>query len=275
MKPQFFCFCLFTLVFAPFANAQTKHPLLVQMRDNAAALPYGSYRLSVKEHYRGQNDTSRYFATCSFFRYKKTNDAPGLRFDIQIEGHAGGAVHQQRIVFDGTEKFEFRADSLAMIYDTRELGEEFIFRGLQNFFFVPLFLHEGQVQRFLGPDKFLGTPPYHTAADTVIGRTPCHAVVAQWIADTASTTTQYLAFFQDQKTGLVKRFVNVEWINDNIPISRVSHFFEITVEEFNPELPYNNFYIDWPGLPAGMEVRKYHDCQFKELIRSRQQQPGL
>lgn len=249
--------------------------MLLDMRARADALPYGSYRLTVKDHYLGQNDTSRYYATCAFYRFRKADDKPALRFDILVEGHAGGAVHNQRIVFDGTEKAELRGDTLAMLYDTRELGEDIVLRGLQNFFFVPLFLHQTQVQRFLGPDKFLGTPPYQTLPDTLIGRIPCHVVAARWSPDTASIAVQYLAFYQDARTGLVRRFVNMEYIDDGIQPLRMQHYFEITVDELSGELPYNSFYIDWPGLPAGMEVRRYHDCQYKELIRPRNEQQGL
>lgn len=255
--------------------AQTAHPLLLQMQEKAAAIPYGSYRLTVKEHYLNQRDTNRYFANCAFYRFQKADGEPGLRFDLEITGHAGGGIHQQRIVFDGQEKFDFRGDTLAMIYDTRALGAEFTFRGLQNFFFVPMLLHTGQAQRFLGPDRFLGTPPYRTAGDTLIGQTPCRAVAAEWIADSASTSTQYLAFYLDKKTGLARRFVHLEWSNEGPNPPRVLHFFEISVEEFTFELPYQSFYVDWPSLPAGMEVRRYYDCQFKELLRPRQQQQGL
>lgn len=257
------------------AAAQTTHSLLLQMREKAAAIPYGSYRLTVKEHYLNQRDTSRYFATCAFYRFQKPNDEPGLRFDLQVEGHAGGGVHQQRIVFDGQEKFDFRGDTLAMIYDTRALGAEFTFRGLQHFFFVPMLLHDGQAQRFLGPDRSWGTPPYRTGRDTLIGRTPCQTVVAEWVADSTSGNVQHLAFYVDRTSGLARRFVHLEWSNEGPNPPRILHFFEINVEEFSTELPYQHFYVDWPSLPAGMEVRRYYDCQFKELLRPRQQQPGL
>lgn len=275
MKNKLFAIAFALVCIAATLPAQTTHPLLRQMRDKADALPYGSFRLTIKEHYRGQNDTSRYYATCAFYRFPQANETQGMRFDISIEGHAGGTVHQQRIVFDGTEKCEFRGDTLAMLYDTRALGKEYVFRGLQNFFFVPLFLHDGQVRRFLGPDKFLGTPPYCTLADTLIGRNPCHTVAAEWKPDTSTATVQHLAFYQDARTGLVRRFVNMEWLDNTTPANRMLHFFEITVEDFSGELPYNSFYVDWPGLPAGMEVRRYHDCQYKELIRPRHEQQGL
>lgn len=264
------------LLFAFFAGfAQTQHPLLLQMQKKAASAPFGSYRLVVKEHYRNQRDTSRFFARCAFLRYAKPDDSPGLRFELDVEGHAGESVQQQRIVFDGVEKFEFRGDTLLMLYDTRELGESFVLRGLHHYFFVPLLLHDAPVRRFLGPDSYWGTPPYRTLADTLIGATPCRVVQAEWAPDSNDVAIQRLTFFLDKKTGLARRFVYLEWTDKGPKAPVFMHYFEIDVAETSLQLPYNSFYIDWPSLAPTWMVKRYHDCQYKELLRGREEQPGL
>lgn len=75
MKNKLFAIGFALVCAAAVLPAQTTHPLLRQMRDNADALPYGSFRLTIKEYYRGQNDTSRYYATCAFYRFSQANDA--------------------------------------------------------------------------------------------------------------------------------------------------------------------------------------------------------
>ena len=169
-------------------------------------------------------------------------------------------------------RYDLRGDTLAMLYDNRELGDEYALRGLQHFFFIPLLLHPSRTQKFLGPDKELGTPPYRTLGDTLIGKTPCTLVGADWALDSLKQNWQHIRFGISKETGLPVFFSHVvETRPEYEKAPPRLHLLEIRVEEWSPKLPLNSFYIDWPSLPPSFEVRHFHDCYHRELLRPRNQ----
>lgn len=255
--------------------AQTNHPLLLQMREKALALDYGSYRLVAKEHYPYSSDTILYRADCAFSRFEHFDGKPGIRFEVEIETQPPRQMFQQHVVFDGQIKYDFKGDSLVMLYDSRELGDEYTLRGLQHFFFIPLLLHPGPVQKFLGPDKYLGTPPYQTMGDTLIGNIPCHLVGADWALDTSNLIWQHIRFGISKISGLPIYFSHVDETKSEMKNkSTQRRSLEIRVEEWSQALPFNSFYVDWFGLPPGVEVKQFYDCYNKPTLRPRNQ-PGL
>lgn len=266
------CAACWILVSLPML-AQTTHPLLVQMQEKASALDYGSYRITAREHYPYSSDTIVYQATCAFSRFEHFDGKPGIRYDVAMETRQPRDTSQRRIVFDGRFKYDLRNDTLAMMFDSKEVDDDYVMRGLQYFFFIPMLLHPWQVQHFLGPDKYLGTPPYETLADTVIGGTPCSLVGADWATDT--TVWQHIRFGVSKVTGLPVYFSHIEeTLSRTRNNSNLRRSLEIWVEDWSPALPMNSFYIDWPSLPASFEVRQFHDCYHRELLRPRNQ-PGL
>lgn len=269
-------FCLLAAIFYTISGfAQTTHPLLVQMREKALALDYGSYHLVAKEHYPYSKDTIVYRADCAFARFEHFDGKPGIRYEVDIETQQPRQVFRQRIVFDGQIKYDFKGDSLVMLYDRHELGDEYTLRGLQHFFFIPLLLHPAQVQKFLGPDKYLGTPPYQTLGDTLIGNIPCHLVGADWALDTSNLLWQHLRFGISKASGLPIYFSHVDETRSEIKNNSTQRrSLEIRVQEWSPALPINSFYVDWIGLPPGIEVKQFHDCYNKPTLRPRNQ-PGL
>lgn len=255
--------------------AQTTHPLLVEMQEKARALDYGSWRLVAKENYPYSSDTLVYRAGCAFARFEHFDGKPGIRFEVQIETNTPRLLFQQHVVFDGQIKYDFKGDSLVMMYDSKQLGDEYTMRGLQHFFFIPLLLHPGQVQKFLGPDKYLGTPPYQTRGDTIIDNIPCHWVGADWALDTAALLWQHIRFGISKNSGLPVYFSHVDETKSETPQKKPHRrTLEIRVEEWSPALPLNSFYVDWFGLPPGIEVKQFYDCYHKETLRPRNQ-PGL
>ena len=255
--------------------AQTTHPLLVRMQEKARLVDQGSYRLMVKEHYPYSTDTILYRAECAFSRFEQLDGKPGIRYEINLETQYPKQTLQQHIVFDGQVRHDFKGDTLVMLYDSRELGEEFTLRGLQHFFFIPLLLQQEVVQKYLGPDKYLGTPPYETLADTLVDGVPCHLVGADWPLDTSGLLWQHLRFGISQTSGLPLFFSQVEEtkeVQKNNSIQRRS--LMIRLDNWSTEIPMNSFYVDWLGLPPGIEVKRFHDCYHKETIRPRNQ-PGL
>ena len=255
--------------------AQTTHPLLLQMQELAQKVDYGSYRIVAREQYPYSKDTVEYRGDCAFSRFEHLDGKPGIRFDVQMETHYPGQINHNRTVFDGFYKYDFRSDTMVMLYDSRELGDEYVMRGLQYFFFVPLLLHPGEVQKFLGPDKYLGTPPYQTLDDTLVNGVSCHWVGADWSLDTAGAITEHIRFGLSKTTGLPVYFSQVEETRpeqNNAPLQRRT--LQISVENWSSALPVNSFYVDWPSLPATYEVRHFHDCYHKDLLRSRDL-PGL
>lgn len=267
--------CLIFGLLPSAAIAQTTHPLLVQMQEKARSVEYGSYRIVAKEHYPYSSDTILYRANCAFSRFEHFDGKPGIRYDVEMETQQPNQTIQQRMVFDGFIKYDLRSDTLLMLYDSRELGDDYVLRGLQHFLFVPLLLHPYQVQHFLGPDKMLGTPPYGTLGDTVIGNTPCRWVGADWASDSAGIVLQHIRFGLSVATGLPVYFSHEEeTVQEMKNKSNRKRSLEIRVEEWSPALPMNVFYIDWQSLPASFEVRHFHDCYNRELLRSRSM-PGL
>lgn len=268
-----FC-CLFAgLCYLVPGFSQTTHPLLLDMQEKARAVDYGSWRLVAREHYPYSKDTIVYRAECAFARFEHLDGKPGIRFEVQVEAQPDRPFFQQHVIFDGQIKYDFKGDSLVMLYDSREHGEEYTLRGLQYFFFIPMLLHPGQIQKYLGPDKYLGTPPYQTLGDTVIGGIPCHWVGADWALDTSNLLVQHLRFGISQYSGLPVYFCHVDETKSDPP-NRQPHrrTIEIRVEEWSPALPLNSFYVDWFGLPSGVEVKQFHDCYHKETLRPRHQQ---
>lgn len=253
--------------------AQTTHPLLQQMLEKARAVDYGSYRIVAREHYPYSTDTIVYRGRCAFSRFEHFDGKPGIRYDVDMETRQPRqSPFQERMVFDGMMKYDFRSDTLVMLYDSREVDEDYIMRGLQYFFFIPMLLHPGQVQKFLIRDKYLGKPPYETLPDTLIGGTPCHLVGADWAVDTASTIWEHIRFGINANTGLPVYFSHTEeTLATTKNQSTQRRGLEIQVEDWTPELPVNSFYVDWTGLPATFEVRHFHDCYNRELLRSRNQ----
>ena len=252
--------------------AQTTHPLLVKMQQQAEAVEYGSYRIEAFEQYPYSKDSIFYKGTCAFSRFEHLDGKPGIRFEVEMETQYPGLTNQQRVVFDGRMKYDLRGDTLAMLYDNRELGDEYALRGLQQFFFIPLLLHPGQTKKFLGPDKYLGTPPYETLGDTVIGKTTCTVVGADWALDTAEINWQHIRWGLSKQTGLPVFFSHVAETRPEDPKLPVKyHRLGIRVDEWSQALPLNSFYVDWPSLPSSFEVRHFHDCYHRELLRPRDQ----
>lgn len=257
------------------ASAQTAHPLLLTMQDKAERTTCGSYRIVAKERYPYSKDTIVYRANCAFSRFEHLDGKPGIRFEVDMETQLPGQTDRNRSVFDGFMKYDFRSDTMVMLYDCRELGDEYVLRGLQNFFFVPLLLHPGQVQKYLGPDKYFGTPPYQTLADTLIGATPCHWVGADWALDTTGVLWEHLRFGISKATGLPVFFSHEEENRTEVKNNSLQRrSLEIRVEDWSPALPVKSFYVDWPSLPPSYEVRHFHDCYHKDLLRARDL-PGL
>jgi hypothetical protein len=250
--------------------AQTTHPLLLKMQENAERVEYGSYVIEAHEQYPYSKDTIFYRGHCAFSRFEHLDGKPGIRYEVEMETKYPGLTNQQRIVFDGRMKYDLRGDTLAMLYDNRELGDEYALRGLKHFFFIPLLLHPSQTQKFMGPDKHLGTPPYETLGDTIIGKTPCTLVGADWVLDTAALIRQHIRFGLSKKTGLPVYFSHVvETRSENPKTPPRIHRLEIKVDDWSTALPLNSFYVDWPSLPPSFEVRHFHDCYHRELLRPR------
>ncbi|TNE68466.1 MAG: hypothetical protein EP344_01330 [Bacteroidetes bacterium] len=262
----------FILTYLGTVTAQTAHPLLLEMQQKAKAVEYGSYRIEAREQYPYSKDTIFYDGNCAFTRYEELDGSEGLKYEVDMTTRYPGLQVAQHLVFDGRMKLDLRNDTLALLYDSRELGEEYILRGLQHFFFIPLLLHEEQTKKYLGPDKYLGTPPYQTLGDTLIGQTACTLVGADWTLDTAGVNWQHLRFGISKASGLPVFFSQVSETrpeNEKAPVKK--HRIEIRVEEWSKALPIQSFYIDWPGLPPTFEVRHFHDCYNRELLRPRNQ----
>lgn len=253
--------------------AQTTHPLLVEMQEKAERVEYGSYSIEAREQYPYSKDTIFYRGQCAFSRFEHFNGKPGIRFDVDMVTEYPSLSRKQRFVFDGRMKYELRDDTLALIYDNRELGDEYVLRGVKHFFFIPLLLHPEETQKFLGPDKLLGTPPYETLGDTLIGETPCTLIGADWALDSLEINWQHIRFGLSKKTGLPVYFSHVSETRpeENPKAPTKFHRLEIRVKDWSAALPLNNFYIDWPSLPSSFEVRHFHDCYHRELLRPRNQ----
>lgn len=259
------------LIFSCAAAAQTKHPLLLEMQKKAAAVEYGSYYIEAQEQYPYSKDTIFYQGHCAFSRFENFDGSPGFRYEVDMETRYPGLTNKQRLVFDGRTKIELRNDTLATLYDSRELGDDYTLRGLQHLFFVPLMLHEGQVKKYLVYDKNLGTPPYETLGDTLIGKIPCTLVGADWAPDSTGNL-QHIRFGLSKATGLVVYFSHLaETTPEHAEAPIQKHCLEIRVQEWSAALPVNSFYIDWPSLPPTFEVRQFYDCYHRELLRPRNQ----
>ena len=266
--PTALVFLLFQLI----AAAQTNHPLLLQMLEKAEAVEYGSYFIEAQEQYPYSKDTIFYQAHCAFSRFEHFDGSPGYRYEVELETRYPGLTNHQRLVFDGRTKYDLRNDTLATLYDSRELGDEYTLRGLQHLFFVPLLLHEGQVKKYLVHDKILGTPPYETLGDTLIGEIPCTLVGADWAPDSAGVNPQHIRFALSKATGLPVYFCHIAETkpeHEEAPMQK--HRLEIRVQDWSVALPLNSFYIDWPSLPPTFEVRQFYDCYRRELLRERNQ----
>ncbi|MBK6930045.1 MAG: hypothetical protein IPH12_03980 [Saprospirales bacterium] len=252
------------------AAAQTTHPLLLQMQENARRTEYGSYYIEAWEQYPYSQDSIFYSGHCAFARFEHFDGKPGVRFDVDMETRFPRQTSRQRVVFDGRMKYDLRSDTLLMLYDSRELGDEYVLRGLQYFFFIPLLLHPAQAQKFLGPDKYFGTPPYETLGDTLIGHTPCTLVGADWALD--SINHQHIRFALSKETGLPVFFSHAAETRPEYEKAPPKfHRLQIRVQDWSPALPVNSFYIDWPSMAPTFEVRHFHDCYHRELLRERNQ----
>lgn len=253
--------------------AQTQHPLLLQMLEKAEAVDYGSYRITASEQYPYSKDTIFYTGHCAFSRFEHLDGKPGIRYDVDMETRHPHQLNRLRYVFDGRMKCELRNDTLALLYDGRALGDEYVLRGLANFFFIPLMLHPEQVRKYLGPDKYLGTPPYETLGDTLIGKTPCTLVGANWSLDSTEQIRQLILFAISKESGLPVYFKHITETQsaDQQTAPPQKHRLEIRVEDWTRALPVNSFYIDWPSLPPSFEVRHFYDCYNRELLRPRNQ----
>lgn len=253
--------------------AQTTHPLLLQMLEKAEAVDYGSYRITASEQYPYSKDTIFYTGHCAFSRFEHLDGKPGIRYDVDMETRHPHQLNRLRYVFDGRMKCELRNDTLALLYDGRALGDEYVLRGLSNFFFIPLMLHPEQVRKYLGPDKYLGTPPYETLGDTLIGKTPCTLVGANWSLDSTDQIRQHILFAISKESGLPVYFKHLTETRseDQQAAPPQKHRLEIRVEDWTRALPVNSFYIDWPSLPPSFEVRHFYDCYNRELLRPRNQ----
>ena len=263
---------VFLLVTASSGFAQTNHPALVRMQEKAAAVEYGAYRITASEQYPYSKDTIFYSGHCAFSRFEHFDGKSGIRYEVEMETRYPTQTIHKRSVFDGRLKHDLHSDTLVLIYDSRELGDEYVLRGLQHFFFIPLLLHPDQLKKYLGPDKLLGTPPYQTLGDTTLGEIPCTLVGADWPLDSAELNWQHIRFGISKRTGLPVYFSHVtETRSEYHQNAPQKHRLEIRVEDWSPAQPINSFYMDWPGLPPTFEVRHFHDCYHRELLRERNQ----
>ncbi|MBL7775852.1 MAG: hypothetical protein JNK89_07595, partial [Saprospiraceae bacterium] len=199
MRPIAFFACLFL---ACATCAQTGHPLLRQMLKTAEKVEYCTYRIEAQEQYAYSKDTIFYTGDCAFSRFEQLDGSPGFRYEVELEARYPGLTNRSRLVFDGRTKYELRNDTLALLYDSRSLGDEYTLRGLQHLFFIPLLLHEGPVKKYLVHDKTLGMPPYETLGDTLLGNIPCTLIGADWAPDSAGGAQHHLRFALSKATGL-------------------------------------------------------------------------
>ena len=257
------------------ALAQTDHPLLLRMLDNAEAVEYGSYRITASEQYPYSKDTIFYRAHGAFSRFEHFDGKPGIRYEVELETQFPSQTNYLRSIFDGRIKHDMHSDTLVLLYDTRQLGNDYELRGLKYVFFIPLLLHPEPTRKYFGPDKVLGIPPYQTLGDTLIGDTPCTLVGADWAPDTAGLNWQHIRFGISKRTGLPIYFYHTtETRTESEQAAPQKHRLEILVEEWSQALPINSFYLDWPSLPSTYEVRTFYDCYNREIVRPRSQ-PGL
>lgn len=264
-------FFFLSVIALPLA-AQTTHPLLLAMQQKAEQVEYGSYYIEAREQYPYSKDTLFYRGHCAFARFEHFDGKPGIRYEVEMESKYPTQTLHQRQVFDGRIKYDLRNDTLALLYDCVALGDEYVLRGLQHFFFLPLLLHPEQTKKYFGPDKYLGTPPYETLGDTVIDHMPCTLVGADWALDTANINIQHIRFGISKASGLPVYFYHAtETRSEDAQVPAQKHRLEIRVSEWSPALPINSFYVDWPTLPSGYEVRQFYDCYHRDLLRPRNQ----
>lgn len=255
--------------------AQTDHPLLLRLLDQAAAVEYGSYRITASEQYPYSKDTIFYRGHGAFSRFEHFDGKPGIRYEVEMETKFPSQTNYLRSIFDGRIKHDLHSDTLVLLYDTKMLGSEYELRGLKYFFFIPLMLHPESVKKYYGPDKDLGVPPYQTLGDTLIGNTPCTLVGADWTPDTAGLHWHHIRFGISKTSGLPVFFRHTtETRTDNQQAVPHKHRLEILVEDWSQALPINSFYLDWPSLPSTYEVRQFYDCYRRDVMRPRSQ-PGL
>ena len=104
------------------------------------------------------------------------------------------------------------------------------------------------------------------------GKTTCTVVGADWALDTAEINWQHIRWGLSKQTGLPVFFSHVAETRPEDPKLPVKyHRLEIRVDEWSQALPLNSFYVDWPSLPSSFEVRHFHDCYHRELLRPRDQ----